>query len=71
MKGYYISAPELAAALDISTPTAYKAIANMNNELKRNGYQVFSGRVPIAYVKQKYYGLTEEDLEHGNKKNDK
>lgn len=65
MNRYYITAPELAAALKISTPTAYKAIASMNDELKKNGYQIFSGRIPKAYLQKKYYGLDEEVFENG------
>lgn len=65
MKEYYVTALELAQVLKISPASAYKAVANMNDELKRNGYQVFPGRVPLAYITQKYYGLTEEVFENG------
>lgn len=65
MKNYYVTAQDLAIALNISSATAYKSIASMNDELRRNGYQIFPGRVPLAFVKQKYFGLTEEVFENG------
>ena len=41
----YITATELAEMLGISKGHAYKIIRGLNNELKKDGYIVFSGKV--------------------------
>lgn len=54
---YYVGAEELAKSLNCCTAAAYKFIREMNDELAREGYCVFSGRVPKSYVQKKYYGI--------------
>ena len=52
----YITATELAEMLGISKGHAYKIIRGLNNELKKDGYIVFSGKVPKDYFNKRCYG---------------
>ena len=52
----YITAPELAEMLGISIGHAYKIIRGLNNELKKDGYIVISGKVPKEYFNKRCYG---------------
>ena len=52
----YITAAELAEMLGISKGHAYKIIRGLNNELKKDGYIVFSGKVPKDYFNKRCYG---------------
>lgn len=54
---YYIGSAELAKLLNCSIANAYKAIREMNEELAREGFRVFPGRIPKAYLQKKYYGI--------------
>lgn len=65
MKKYYMNAEEVAKVLEISVANAYTRIREMNNELSAGGYQIVSGKIPIAYFKKKYYGLEEEVINSG------
>ena len=51
----YITATELAEMLGISKGHAYKIIRGLNNELKKDGYIVFSGKVPKDYFNKRCY----------------
>ena len=52
----YITATELAEMLGISKGHAYKIIRGLNNELKKDGYIVFSGKLPKDYFNKRCYG---------------
>ena len=52
----YITATELAEMLGISKGQAYKITRGLNNELKKDGYIVFSGKVPKDYFNKRCYG---------------
>ena len=52
----YITTTELAEMLGISKGYAYKIIRGLNNELKKDGYIVFSGKVPKDYFNKRCYG---------------
>ena len=52
----YITAKEYAEMLGISKGHAYKIIRVLNNELKKDGYIVFSGKVPKDYFNKRCYG---------------
>ena len=56
----YITAAELAEMLGISKGHAYKIIRGLNNELKKDGYIVFSGKVPKDYFNKRCYGYGEQ-----------
>lgn len=53
-----MTATEVAEALNVSKGKAYKIIRKLNDELASQGYIVISGRVPRAYWKKKFYGLS-------------
>ena len=56
----YITATELAEMLGISKGHAYKIIRGLNNELKKDGYIVFSGKIPKDYFNKRCYGYGEQ-----------
>ena len=49
---------EVAEKLDCSTGHAYKLIRSMNQELKKQGFYVIAGKIPRAFVEQKFFGMT-------------
>lgn len=57
MRKAYITAQELAPIVGISVPNAYARIKQLNDELKQKGYQTVAGKIPIAYAKEKFYGI--------------
>lgn len=50
------TAQEVADLCGISTSSAYKIIAKLNEELKDKGYLTFSGKVSRAYFSERMYG---------------
>lgn len=51
---------EVAEALDISAPYAYKLIRKLNEELKKKGCIVIAGRIDRRYFYEKFYGSQAE-----------
>lgn len=47
---------EVAEALDVSTPYAYKLIRKLNEELKKSGCITIAGRIDRKYFYEKFYG---------------
>ena len=47
------TAQEVADLCGISTSSAYKIIAKLNEELKDKGYLTFSGKVSRAYFSER------------------
>ena len=62
------TAQEVADLCGISTSSAYKLIAKLNEELKDKGYLTFSGKVSRAYFSERMYGgvVGAEVKEKGN-----
>lgn len=60
MKKQYLTAQEVAEAMGVSPGKAYGLIREMNQELKDKGYLTISGKIPIAYFREKYYGFRED-----------
>ena len=58
-KELFIRAEEVAGALGISKPYAYKLVREMNEELKQKGFLTIPGRVSRRYFEEKFYGLRE------------
>lgn len=56
----YYSAADIAAMLGISTGKSYKIMREMNGELASKGFLTISGKIPIAYFKEKWYGVAKE-----------
>lgn len=57
MKKQFYNAEELAEVLGIGKSTAYARIREMNQELTEKGYLVITGRIPIAYVQERFFGM--------------
>lgn len=58
-KELFVRAEEVAGALGISKPYAYKLVRKMNEELKQKGFLTIPGRVSRRYFEEKFYGLRE------------
>lgn len=58
-KELFVKAEEMAEALGISKPYAYKLMREMNSELKQKGFLTIPGRVSRRYFEEKFYGLSE------------
>jgi hypothetical protein len=58
-KELFVRAEEVAGALDISKPYAYKLVREMNEELKQKGFLTIPGRVSRRYFEETFYGLRE------------
>lgn len=56
MAKYYITGPEVAQALGISSGKAYEILRDLNKQLKAQGFIVVAGRVPLRYFNEHYYG---------------
>ena len=59
MTKLYLTADEVADALGISKGHAYVIIRECNDELRKQGFIVIAGKIPVKYFCVKYYGLTE------------
>lgn len=51
----WISAKELAEALDVSLSKAYKIIAVLNQELADKGFLTIPGKIPVTYMRERFY----------------
>lgn len=58
-KDLFVRAEEVAGALGISKPYAYKLVREMNEELKQKGFLTIPERVSRRYFEEKFYGLRE------------
>lgn len=47
-------AKDLSELLDISESKSYQLIRQMNDELQEKGFIVYRGRVPAAYVRERF-----------------
>ena len=52
----FIRAAEVCEILDVSAPTAYKVMQQLNDELAAMGYITLAGRTNRAYFMQKVCG---------------
>lgn len=60
----FMRVEEVAEELDISVPYAYKLIRKMNEELKKTGSIIISGRIDRKFFHEKFYG-TKKQAERG------
>lgn len=51
------TAKDLQEILGISESLAYRYIRIMNEELKKKGFLVVRGKVPCAYVQERFFGM--------------
>lgn len=56
MEKMFMRVEEVAEALDVSVPYAYKLIRQMNAELKKTGCVVIAGRIERKYFYEHFYG---------------
>lgn len=61
MTKQFYSAQDLAGLLEVSESKAYGLIRTMNEELERNNYLTVRGRVPVAYVQKRFFGVCGEN----------
>lgn len=57
MRAQYITVDEVSVVLGISKSKSYQMIRSLNKELKDMGYITVSGKCPVQYFKQKFYGF--------------
>ena len=63
--GAFLTVPEAAQLLHISTSHAYKVIHRLNQELKAQGFLTISGRISRDYLLERTIGKVTENLEVG------
>lgn len=56
----FMRVDEVAEAMDVSIPYAYKIIRRMNAELKKTGCITIDGRIDRKFFKEQFYGTREE-----------
>ena len=54
------NAKDLRGLLGVSESKAYQYIRVMNEELKKKGYLTIRGKIPIAYARERFFGVREE-----------
>lgn len=65
MENKFIRADEVAQALDVSKPRAYKLIRQLNDELKAKGFITIAGRVNRQYFNERLYGAERNEVNAG------
>ena len=60
MENRFIRADDVAQALNVSKPYAYKLIRKLNEELKAKGFITIAGRVNRQYFYERLYGVGKE-----------
>lgn len=56
MKQFY-NAQEIMEMLGVSSSKAYQLIRTMNEELQKAGYLTVRGKVPVAYLEKRFFGV--------------
>lgn len=57
MKAQFITAEEVQQVVGVSRSKAYQIVQSLNRELKGKGYITVSGKCPLRYFNEKFYGL--------------
>ena len=65
MNKQYITPQELQEIMGISRGKAYDIIRSCNKELKEQGFITIAGKLPVAYLKKKYYGFDVSAVKQG------
>lgn len=55
------TAKDLQKLLGVSESYAYGLIRTMNGELQEKGFLTVRGKVPAAYVKERFFGVTMDE----------
>ena len=61
MRAQFVTAEDVQKILGISRSKAYQILQSLNRELKAKGYITISGKCPVSYFEQKFYGLRIDD----------
>ena len=61
MKAQFVTVEDVQKILGISRSKAYQILQSLNRELKAKGYITISGKCPVSYFEQKFYGLRIDD----------
>ena len=56
------TANELAEVLGVSVSKAYGYIRQMNEELQKQGFLVVRGKIPVAYVQERFFGVRSREI---------
>lgn len=59
MERQVYNAEDIRALLGVSESKAYQYIRIMNEELSEKGFLVVRGKVPKAYVEERFFGIKE------------
>lgn len=51
------TAKDLKEILGVSESMAYKYIRTMNSELEKKGFLTIRGKIPCAYVQERFFGM--------------
>ena len=51
----FYTAIDVEQILGVSTSTAYREIKKLNDELRKKGYIIISGKVPVKYFMERLY----------------
>ncbi|SEQ81811.1 hypothetical protein SAMN02910369_02487 [Lachnospiraceae bacterium NE2001] len=62
MNKMYLTAEEISEILGVSKGFAYRLIRDLNAELKAKGFIVVAGKLPTKYFKEKFYGMTLQEV---------
>ena len=57
----FMRADEVAEAMGVSIPYAYKIISNMNKKLKETGCITIGGRIDRKYFYEQFYGTRNQN----------
>lgn len=62
VKQFY-NVKDIQELLEVSESKAYQYIRTMNLELQEKGYLVVRGKVPKAYVEERFFGIKQTGQE--------
>lgn len=57
-KKIYYTAEEISVMLGVSVGHSYRIIRKLNKELEKQGFIIVSGKLPIRFFEERYYGLS-------------
>lgn len=61
MAKQFYTAQDLSELLSVSESKSYSLIRTMNDELQQQGFLVVKGRIPVAYVEKRFFGVCGKD----------
>ena len=59
MEKQFYTAQDLKDLLMVSESKAYGLIRQMNDELQDQGFLTVRGRIPVSYVKKRFFGVAD------------